>query len=315
MRVANSPNSEPAIPTAVTLLFPILLAGCPASNWTSYAGPPVALAELADARITEASGLAASRRNPGCYYVHNDSGDAARVFLVDRKGVTRLVINLEGVTAIDFEDIAIAPGDDGFDVCAADIGDNQARRSTLAVYRFPEVDLATLSDMDTTAVSPTTYRFRYADSPANAEAFIVDPTNGDGYVFTKRLDGKSAIYRLSAPWDASRTVSLQRVTMIELPPGVLPGRIITAADISPNGRRLAARCYIDGWEWESPNRETQTLTALLGHTPKRLSLATEIQGEAICYSATGDALLTISEGRHPTLFELPAIIGPPTKPR
>ena len=72
--------------------------------------------ELQDRGIAEASGIAPSRANAGCYYVHNDSGDSARVFLIDREGRTRLTIRLKGAAAVDYEDISVAPGGEDWHV-------------------------------------------------------------------------------------------------------------------------------------------------------------------------------------------------------
>src|SRR5690606_12327811 len=44
---------------------------------------PMVLGSVDDARLAELSGLAASRRHPGLFYAHNDSGDVARVFVLD----------------------------------------------------------------------------------------------------------------------------------------------------------------------------------------------------------------------------------------
>ena len=41
---------------------------------------------VASDQIKEASGIAASHRNPGVYYVHNDNGDRARIFAIDEGG-------------------------------------------------------------------------------------------------------------------------------------------------------------------------------------------------------------------------------------
>ena len=60
--------------------------------------------------IDEASGLVASRKNPGVFWVHNDSGDAARVYALSREGKLLGIYQLDKVVAIDFEDIAIATG-------------------------------------------------------------------------------------------------------------------------------------------------------------------------------------------------------------
>jgi len=145
-------------------------------------GEPEAVCTLKDDRIAEASGIAASRRTPGLYYVHNDSGDRPRVFLVDRTGRTRLTVRLKNASHVDWEDIALAPSDKGgkFDVCVADIGDNRARREELAIYRFPEVDAAA-ADGAALAVQTVAYRIAYADGPVDAEAFVVHPQTGTSW--------------------------------------------------------------------------------------------------------------------------------------
>jgi len=272
-------------------------------------GPPVAICELSDQRIQEASGIAASRRNPGCYYVHNDSGDQPQVFLIDRSGRTRLTIRLRGAQAVDWEDIAIAPGrtPGAFDVCVADIGDNFCRRSELVIYRFAEVALDEQPDGKPVYVEPIGYRLRYASGPADAEAFCVDPRSGDAYIVTKGAE-RAAVYRLPAPWDAQQPMVLKKLMDLELPSVTALSRTVTAADVSPDGRHLAVRCYVDGWEWRLPYDAGETgFLLIFGTAPQRLSLPPEPQGEALCYSADGRSLLTISEGSRPVLYELSRI--------
>lgn len=272
---------------------------------TDYEATARALGELQDRRLAEVSGIAASRRNPGCYYIHNDSGGKPRVFLIDQTGSVRLEIRLKGAGAVDYEDIAVAPGARPglFDVCIADIGDNRARRAHLMVYRFPEVAVPE-SGSQTIEVRPRVYRFSYADGPADAEAFCVDPRSGDGYVLTKRTDGRCRVYRLAAPWKREELVVLPRVAEITFPPVPVFARIVTAADISPDGRRLAVRCYVDGWEWRTADAGGSTFERFLRATPLRLPLPAEPQGEALCYAVDGRALLTVSEGRGATLYGL-----------
>lgn len=272
-----------------------------------YADVPVPVTSLKDVRIDEASGIVASRRHPGCYYVHNDSGDEPRVFLIDRQGETRAMIRLKGARAVDCEDIAIAPGrDEGtFDVCLADIGDNNARHANVRIYRFPEVDLPGRAG-ETLTVEPLVYRLRYAEGPVNAEAFAVHPQTGDGYIFTKCLDGRgSAVYKLPAPWDAAQETVLRKVGALNLPPALVLMRVVTGADIRPDGQRLAIRCYGTGWEWRMPLDAPHTeFERLFSASPVQLAMPPERQGEALCYSADGAALLTVGEGRLPTLWEL-----------
>jgi hypothetical protein len=291
---------------------------CVLAARATQAAQTLALAEVTDPRISEASGIVASRRNPGCYYVHNDSGDSPRVFLIDRTGRLRLEIHLAGSKAVDYEDISLAPGDQPgtFDVCVADIGDNHDHRKKIVVYRFreprlPETAAATAEGASATAVvdvHATAYDFRYADGPADAEAFCVHPRTGDGYILTKRLDGRSAVYKLPAPWNPREETRVQQLCTVELPAGITAlSRIVTAADISPDGRRLAVRSYVNGWEWHLPPGVEETgFDRIFATKPAELNLPGEPQSEGLCYSPDGAAFLTISEGKSPTLYETPA---------
>lgn len=294
------------------LVAGLLLAGCaPVAAQTSQPGvryqQPVAVCRIANPRLTEASGLVASRRYPGRYYTHNDSGDRPHVYVFDRTGRTVVTIRLAGAENIDWEDIALAPGErpDAYDICLADIGDNSAQRAGIVIYRFPEPDLKAASGR-TIDIKPKVYRCRYADGARNAEGFAVHPRSGDGYVFSKRFDGACDVYRLSAPWKTGAVSTLPRVGSLRFPEQAPPlARIVTAADISPDGRRLVTRSYVQGWEWRLPEPlDSRGLARLLGETPTALRLAAERQGEAICFSADGDALLTVSEAAPTTLYEI-----------
>ncbi len=264
------------------------------------------LCEVADSRIAEASGIVASRRHPGHYYVQNDSGNAAEVFVLDRKGRVRAVLTLKGTRNVDWEDIAIAPGAaaDRFDVVIADIGDNKARRADIRLYRFPEPDLPAQLGAGV-LVEPRVFTLRYADGPRNAEALIVDPTSGSGYILTKREDATSEVYEVPTPWSSAAEIVLRRVATIKLPGGASPATIITAADIAPERSRIVVRTYGCGWEWLiAPAGD---IPEALAKTPARLDLAAEAQGEAVAFGADGRSLLTISEGSptrvHESLLE------------
>jgi hypothetical protein len=269
-------------------------------------GEPKAVCTLTDERITEASGIVASRRTPGLYYIHNDSGDEPRVFLVDRRGATRLTVRLRGARHVDWEDIALAPGEKPgtFDVCVADIGDNRAQRKELVIYRFHEVD-PEVAKARVADVRATAYRISYADGPVDAEAFVVHPQTGDGYVLAKRPDGVCQVYKFAAPWNAEKLTVLPMVATLRFPEAIPLQTVVTAADISPDGRRLVSRSYICGWEWRLPQGVAgRDFERLFGMEPTRVELAAEPQGEAICYSADGRALLTVSERLPSVLYEV-----------
>jgi hypothetical protein len=269
-----------------------------------WPAPAESLAKLADPRIDEASGIIASRTAPGLFYIHNDSGDSPRVFVVDRLGQTRAVIGLEEATARDYEDIAIAPGGapDRFDVVVADIGDNNHVRSEVVLYRFAEPQLpdANAPELPTSITAQVTaYRLRYAGGPVDAEALLIHPATGDAYILTKRRDGQPGdIYVLPAPWKSDQVTELERIGSVQLAGATPFQRFITAGDISPDGRRVAVRTYLGGWEWSIPVAQATDpahFVKIFEQSPKWLVLPPELQGEALTYSHDSRQLLTVSE--------------------
>ena len=58
---------------------------------------------VADPEVNELSGLVSLDSG---LWANNDSGDTARVFRLDEQGETLAVVNLEGITAIDWEDLS-----------------------------------------------------------------------------------------------------------------------------------------------------------------------------------------------------------------
>jgi len=265
-------------------------------------GAPQLLCEVTDARIREASGIAASRRHPGLFYTLNDSGNAPDVFLLDRSGAVRAVIRPSGAVNRDWEDIAIAPrAGGGFDVCVADIGDNRGRRDEVALVRFAEPDLPE-NPAETISAEARSVRFRYPDGPRDAEGLAIDPASGAAFIFSKRTDGRCDVYL--APAETDRSSVAKHIGSLPFPAGAVPlSTLVTAADISPDGRRLATRSYLCGWEWDLPSGGVRALVASAGEAPRRLVLAPEPKGEALGYSHDGRALLTIGEGAPTAVYE------------
>jgi hypothetical protein len=87
------PNLPPATPARST--------ACPTFV-------PHALGHVDDEALDELSGIAASRTNPGSWWLHNDSGDRARVFLLDHQARRVATYAVTGADAVDWEDIAVA---------------------------------------------------------------------------------------------------------------------------------------------------------------------------------------------------------------
>ncbi|MBI5864233.1 MAG: hypothetical protein HZB38_06975, partial [Planctomycetes bacterium] len=129
----------------------------------------------------------------------------------------------------------------------------------------------------------------------------IDPLSGDAYILTKQRDGRCDVFRLAAPWDGSKVSMLEAAGSLQFPAAAPIHTIVTAADFSPDGRELIVRSYTCGWLFSRTARESTP--KLPASSPQRIVLAAEPQGEAVCFSADGRCLLTISEGSPTQLFE------------
>jgi hypothetical protein len=269
--------------------------------------PGVAVGTIQNTQINEASGIAASRRNSNVLWVHNDSGDTARVFAVNRQGINLGAYHLNGITATDCEDIAIGPGPDPDRsyLYLGDIGDNNAVRGPSAtpikIYRVPEpVVSSTQSPVDVNLDEVETFTLQYSDGARDAETLMVDPWNGDIYVVSKR-ESRSRLYRATSPLSASTPVTLQFLTQ-------LPWGWATAGDISPDGREILVRGYFNASLWSRPTGGT-ILDAFLASSAS-VPLGSDPQGEAICFDPAGLGSYALTEGVQQPLYYFAQIPEP-----
>ncbi|MBW2293734.1 MAG: hypothetical protein JRG94_15690 [Deltaproteobacteria bacterium] len=192
---------------------------------------------IASNQIKEASGIAASHRNPGVYYVHNDSGDRARIFAIDETGRDLGTYLLAGARHSDWEDIAVGPamGEPGTFVYVADIGDNERRRRWVTVYRVPEPEISLARTGGTHSLTGgLALRMRYPGATAHdAETLLVDPESSDLFIVTKETRGQSRVFRYPAPHRPKELVTLEEVGALQLGPSDIPaGKWVTGGDIS-----------------------------------------------------------------------------------
>ena len=84
------------------------------------------VARISDPRITESSGVIASRRYPNVFWTHNDGGGPKKqvLYAIDREGKTRAAFPVVGPRFHDWEDIAI---DDAGHLYLGDIGNNDSK--------------------------------------------------------------------------------------------------------------------------------------------------------------------------------------------
>ncbi len=204
----------------------LFLTGCLffASTATVFSqfGAAVSKGVLEKSPINEASGMVASRENPGFLWTHNDSGDKARIFLIDTLARLHATYYLEGVEARDWEEIAYMQIGGINYLIIGDIGDNRAVRSSVSIHIIPEPRLAAAASPAAASLSATTspvsaavrgetpqtdtisaahirtFALQYEDGPRDAEALFYDPQDELLYVITKR-ELQVGLYAVAIP--------------------------------------------------------------------------------------------------------------------
>lgn len=227
-----------------------------------------------DPRITESSGLAASRQHPGVYWTHNDSDDGPYLYAVDGgTGDTVARLTLTGIgTPRDVEAISVGPGNRLF---VADTGDNLGGTWPYVwIYELPEP-----KRLQDATVQATQYVVKYSDGPRDAEAMVVHPKTGRVYLIDKHEDG-GHLYEGPAKLSPEGDNVFRPIAPVEL--------WTTDAALSPDGQDLAVRGYFGGihYAWNGGTLQRKD----------RLSVPLQGQGESVTYSADGSRLLFGSEG-------------------
>jgi hypothetical protein len=229
---------------------------------------------IEDPRITESSGLAASRLHPGVYWTHNDSDDGPYLYAVDsRTGRTVATVTMSGVgRPRDVEAVSMGPGNTLY---VGDIGDNlDGSWPHVWIYRLPEP-----KELRDQTVRTTQYTVTYANGPRNAEALMVHPVTGRAYIVDKKEDG-GHLYEGPEHLSPSGSNVFRPVAPIDL--------WTTDGAFSPDGRQLAVRGYVGGilYDWKDGRPKRRTM----------LNVPMQGQGESLTYTADGSALMYGSEG-------------------
>jgi len=185
------------------------------------------IGRIENSRITESSGVAASRRYPGVFWTHNDGGGVRRqvLYAMTREGHHLGAFPVADVFVADWEDIAI---DDDGHLYVADIGNNDSARREIAVHQIGEPD----PKAGATVLRPKqTWRLSYPGKPFDSETLFI--WRGRGFIVSK-VTGDAPAQIFSFPLQATnQPVSLELVTTTKIESPVAGG------DISSDGRLLA----------------------------------------------------------------------------
>ena len=272
-------------------------------------GRAAIVSEISDERIDELSGLVVSHTYPGVGWVHNDSGADAVVYALDlATGATIASYTLAGVEAIDWEDIALAPADDGsgWDLYVADTGDNFQRRPFAVIYRIKE---PAPSAGDHVIQEVERMEVTYPSGPTNAECLAVD---GDGaLVIVTKPDGPTGEWMEVGAFIADGTVTATPRGTIDLNAST-SGREnrSTGCDYEASTGRFVLRTYahaflVDGGPGATLDQLTRAPSCVLELPPQE-------QGEAVAFDAhRPGVLLLASEETHQPLWAWTLEAGTP----
>lgn len=254
---------------------------------TAVFGPGQARGKIGNSEINEASGLAAARVNAGHFWTHNDSGDKARIFLIDDSARYKATYYLEGITARDWEEMGAMEQNGRNYLMVGDIGDNQGRRPYIQLHVFEEPKADTRIPKVDTILNERirTFTLMYEDGPRDAESFFFDPVDNRLYVISKRELGVG-IYASDLPEIPMDTLILRKV-------GRLSYTFITSAAIRPDGTEVLMKNLLSVFYWR--RRPGESVPKMLKRTALTLPYEPEPQGEAIAFARDGQGYYTLSE--------------------
>jgi hypothetical protein len=223
-----------------------------------------------DPTITESSGLV----DLGSLMVTtNDSGGGPVVYVVDP--ATGRTVGHTTYTRAVVDTEALAPAGAGA-VWVGDIGDNEAVRDSVQVYRVP------VGRGDRYVDAPA-YDLVYPDGAHDAESLVAAP-GGRLYVITKGILG-GTVYVAPRHLDPDRPNRLRAVAGVDV--------WATDAALFPDARHVLVRGY-----------DTAAIYTFPGFRPvASVDLPRERQGEGVSISASGRIRLS-SEGRNSPVLQV-----------
>jgi hypothetical protein len=261
-------------------------------------GPGRRLATLASQAVDESSGLACSRRVPGMFWTHNDSGDDARIYLFDLRGRDLGSCRLGDVFAFDFEDMLSFDSGGKSYLLVCDVGNNGRAAAVHVMYLIEEPNIDPERGVgQATLPVVQEVNFYYEDDHRNCEAVGIDPTDKTILLATKEREGDCYVYAMPMPEpDPKMAFVARRIATLKLPP-------VTAMDVAPDGRRAVLLTYSHAYEFVRGHDEDWA--AALSHQPREIIIPERIQGESICYGHDGKTLYLTSEKQPTPLLEIP----------
>lgn len=274
---------------------------------------------LEDPRLTEVSGMTASKNSPGVLYAINDSGNSATLYALSETGqhighwpIKAKNRDWEGLDRIELNKQSY--------IVIGDTGDNLKahRKSTFYLVAEPLPNAPSNSPL-----SPfMTIHFVYEDGPRNVEAFAIHGTTL--YLISKEPLGAkgptaSRLYALEVPMtQPADTLTARFITELPVPRTSLESRLaaslvgvdldhITAMDITASGRTAYLLTYREVHKLE--RHKGESWPQAFQRRGKRIHSHNMGQTEALTI-APGRSLFITSENRNAPILAIPIQTAP-----
>lgn len=253
-------------------------------NRKDYFKTQIALGELTDPQLKEVSGITPAYQE-GNFWVHNDSGDGATIYLIDRQAKLLKKFSLEGVSVVDCEDIDRVKIGDTYFLVLADIGNNAGKRTWTCLYVFPEPQADDPGLIPKKSIRAIFLKFP-GQQRLDAESIMIDPIDNMLYVISKR-EFRSTVYSA----EVFTNVKQQYFTLNRI--AELPFTFATASAIDQTGTQLLVKNITHIFYWQ--RNRSESWKQVLQRKPAILPYQVEPQGEAIAFDSNGTGFYTISE--------------------
>lgn len=303
-------------------LFLLGFASCKKSNPEPIPVPETSFESYLDRgilennNISEASGIIASRSNPGNLWIINDSREYGpnenRVYLIDAQGKGKTNLFLNNIRNRDWEALSIFTESDGsHTLFIGDIGDTEAGLwPNYFIYWFKEPTASPNSNQEISISNINSLAFTLSDGQArNMESMFLDQKTKDLFLITKLEDKKRLYYIPASELRNGNQTKAQFLMELEVSipfsanANVKTAFNITDACISPDNTEILIRNYVEIYYWKRKTGESiaDALKRQAKTVPARSQYNAadgqgESQGEGICFSQDQGGYYTISEG-------------------
>ena len=242
--------------------------------------------------IVELSGVVSGGINKDILWVHNDRHNLPRLYAMNHKAETVATYELDtfnaaGTMAGDWEDLARAKN-------------KENGKYELYISDFvsePEIDPSKASEVQKAQFKTINFQFP-DDYICNSECLLVHPKTGRIYIISKAVKKGTQKVSGNFVWSLPEINSLDKTYTANLELSSIPvtkNEKVTGGDISADGKSVIIRTpKSTAFLWPLYN---EPLKQVLKTAPKKIQLAKEKGGEAICFSLDSSTIYTVYDGK------------------